>query len=73
VLLLQRYLPDFRAALEQQAINGWLSGNLSLNGEQEARGYLLAAHHVESLSLDQVRGFYGLGERADEDAGKIRP
>ena len=72
-LLLQHYLPDFRAALEQQAVNGWLSGNLSLNAEQEARGYLLAAHLIESLSLDQVRAFYGLGDRADEVAAKARP
>jgi len=59
-LLLERYLPDFRAALERNALNAWLGGNLSLTAEQEARGYILTTHLLENLRVDQVREFYGL-------------
>jgi hypothetical protein len=65
-VVLQRYLPDFRAALERQTLNAWTGGTLSLQAEQEARGYLLSIFLVENLSLDQVRTFYGMDSYADE-------
>ena len=68
VLVLHHYLPDFRAALERQAMNGWMVGTLTLQAEQEARGYLLTAHMVENLSLEAVRTFYGV-----EDEKAKRP
>ena len=60
-LLLRRYLPDWRGALERQTLTGWVYGRLSLNAEQEARGYLLAINLIEGLGLNQVREFYGIG------------
>jgi hypothetical protein len=72
-VVLQRYLPDFRGALERQAMNGWMSGTLSLNAEQEARGYLLTAHLLENLSLDQVREFYGIGTVREQAERGRRP
>lgn len=72
-MVLGRYLPDFRAALERQALNGWVNGTLSLAAEQEARGYLLTVHLVETLSLDQVRVFYGLDTVRDQAERDKRP
>lgn len=69
-LLLDRYLPDMRAALERQVLNAWTSGQLSLNAEQEARGHLLASHMVEGLTLDHVREFYGV---TPEPERSVRP
>ncbi len=71
--MLQRYLPDFRAALERQTLNGWTGGSLTLQAEQEARGYLLTLFLIENLSLDQVRVFYGLDSVADERERNTRP
>ena len=65
-LLLERYLPDFRAALERNALNAWLGGNLSLNAEQEARGYILTTHLLENLHVEQIREFYGLQPWEDQ-------
>lgn len=54
-------------------MNGWMSGTLSLNAEQEARGYLLTAHLLENLSLDQVREFYGIGTVREQTERGRRP
>lgn len=69
-LLLARYLPDWRGALERQALDGWIGGKLTLQAEQEARGYLLGAHMIENLALDQVRTFYGLETLRDQEERK---
>lgn len=71
-LVIRRYLPDFRGALERSALNSWLGGTLSLNAEQEARGHLIAAHLIENLDLATVRVFYGLSAEATPDVKQGR-
>ena len=66
-LLLERFLPDFRRALERDAVGGWLNNRLSLIAEQEVRGRLLAFNEIEQLSLGAMRVFYGLPEKSEED------
>lgn len=57
-LVMERYLPDFRRSMEQQVLHNWLDGHLTLQLEQQARGYILGAYLIEALSLQQVMGFY---------------
>jgi hypothetical protein len=57
---MDRYLPDFRQALERSLLEAFVAGNVSLQSEQATRGRLMAAHIVENLNLDQIRGFYEL-------------
>lgn len=57
---MERYLPDYRQAVEQELIRSFVGGGISLQAEQLTRGRLMAAHLVETLSLDQIRGFYDL-------------
>lgn len=73
-LLLERYMPDFRSALERDTLNAWLAGNLTLQGEQDARGLIHCSQMIENLSLDQVRAFYGLPTfREQVEREKVRP
>lgn len=59
--VLQRFLPHFRGSLQQGVINSWLAGSLSLQVEDEARGYIKSLQMIEDLTLDQMRIFYGVG------------
>lgn len=59
-MVFERFLPDWRRSMEQAAINGWVRGDLSLNGEQEARGHLLAIHFLESLTIESLQQFYSV-------------
>lgn len=59
-MVLERYLPDLRTAMERETLDAWLNGNLSLVQEQQVKGTLLGAYLLETLSLDKVRVFYGL-------------
>lgn len=65
-LVLERYLPDFRAELERATLDGWMSGQLTLAHEQQCRGHLLGARQMENLSLELIRVFYGMEGRADD-------
>src|SRR5271155_2136315 len=50
-LLLQDYLPAWRASRERQVLNAWLSGNTDLITQQVVRGQLLMARDPEELTV----------------------
>lgn len=72
-LLLERYLPDYRQALEQELLRNFVGGGLSLPDEQLTRGRLMAAHILENLTLDQIRGFYDLQPLTRRDVTAPKP
>ena len=59
-LVLERYLPDFRASLERQILEAWLVNNVSLAQQESVKGHLLGAHQRETLTLDHLRSFYDM-------------
>lgn len=59
-LVMERYLPDFRQALERQFLESFVAGGLSEELKETTRGRLMAAHLVETLNLDVIRDFYGM-------------
>jgi hypothetical protein len=59
-LILTQYLPHFAHAIEQQVIAGWKAGVLTLQVEQQARGYVMGAELISNVSLAQIRQFYGV-------------
>ena len=61
-LVLGRFLPDYRTALERILLNLWLAGNLTLSQEQQFRGQLLATEFVGNLDLATLRAFYEIPE-----------
>lgn len=71
-LLLRRFLPDYRRALERHTLDRWTNGHLTLNAEQEARGYLLVMKMIEDLTLDELKRWY-LQDAGDPPATKRRP
>lgn len=75
-LVMERYLPAFRRALERQTLDTWLAGKLSLQVEQDARGLIHCAQMIEGLGLDHVRVFYGLEtlrEKTEREEAAARP
>lgn len=59
-LVLDRYFNDFLATLEHGVISSWLAGNLSLQVEQDARGYIHALRHIQALRLGELRQFWSV-------------
>lgn len=59
-LLLRHFLPDYRKGMIGATVANWVAGRLSLNAEQEARGYILTLDLFETLTVDKIRTFYGL-------------
>jgi hypothetical protein len=65
-LVFDDYLEALAFRIEVQVLNGWLSGNLTLDLEQEARGRLLAYRLlVQNLNLPIIREEYGLPGTAE--------
>ena len=60
-LVLDDYLPHFARAIEAQVLAGWKAGLLSLQVEQQARGYVQGAELMSAVSIAQIRQFYGVG------------
>lgn len=59
-LVFERYLPDFRAGLERQVLDGWLVGQVPVAQLDIFKGHLLGAHQMEALTFDALREFYGV-------------
>jgi len=59
-LVFDHYLVDFRANLERGILNSWLAAKLTLQAEQESKGYILASHMVQGLTLDKILAFYNM-------------
>lgn len=59
-MLLLEFLPAWRRARGQQALNAWIDGGLSLTTEQVVRGQIMGCHFLENLSLSEIQQFYGV-------------
>lgn len=59
-MLLQDFLPAWRAARGQQALNAWIDGGLTLVNEQVVRGQIMGCFFLENLTLNEIKRFYGL-------------
>ena len=59
-MLMNRYLPDLRVALEREALNRWIAGKLQLSAENEIRARMLAIAEIENLGLAGILHFYGV-------------
>lgn len=72
-LLFERYLPDFRAGLERQVLDGWLTGNVPVQQMDIYKGHLLGAHLIETLTFDRLQEFYGIIPEARKDGIGVPP
>ena len=59
-LLLQDYLPAWRAARGKELLNAILGGNADLATQQRVRGEILFSIGLEDLTLDTLRYFWGV-------------
>ena len=59
-LVLDRYFSDFLATLQNGVMESWLAGKLTLQVEQDARGYVHALRHVQALRLNDLRDFWSV-------------
>src|SRR4051812_11996612 len=58
--LLQDFLPAWRRARGQQALNAWIDGTMTLTAEQVVRGQIMGCLFLENLTLDEIQQFYGV-------------
>lgn len=60
-LVFDDYLESLTTLIELQVLNGWLSGNATLQAEQEARGRVIAHRLlIQNLNLSVIREHFGL-------------
>jgi hypothetical protein len=55
-----QYLPAFVNSLLAGVTQAWLNGSLSLQVEQDARGYVHAMQHLHDMTLANLRAFWAL-------------
>jgi hypothetical protein len=63
-MLLQDFLPAWRRARGQQALNAWIDGGLTLTTEQVVRGQIMGCHFLENLTMEEIKQFYGVETEA---------
>lgn len=66
LMLLRDFLPAWRRARGQQALNAWIDGGLTLTQEQVVRGQIMGCFFLENLTLTEIQQFYGI-ENDDDD------
>jgi hypothetical protein len=59
-LMFDRYISDFLRTLTEGVTESWLAGNLSLQVEQDARGYIHAMRHLQGIRLPDLRSFWNV-------------
>jgi hypothetical protein len=63
-LVFDRYFDDFLGTLERGIMDAWLAGTLSLQVEQDARGYVHSLRHLQGITLQMLRSFYNVEHAA---------
>lgn len=66
-LVLDKWIDDFLLTLQDGVLASWLAGNLSLQVEQDSRGYIHALKHLQGMRLPDLQFFWNVPpeERAD--------
>lgn len=59
-LVIDRYITDFLRTLTDGVTESWLAGNLTLQVEQDARGYIHAMRHLQQMRLPDLRHFWNI-------------
>lgn len=65
-MLLQEYLPQWVEARKQQVIDAWLNGNQDLPSQNVVRGQIMAYLAISTMTLADIRHFYGLPPVAEK-------
>jgi hypothetical protein len=64
--VIDQYLSAFLTSLKAGMLESWLAGKLSLQVEQDARGYIHAMTHLQRLSLADLQLFWDVQPVVDE-------
>jgi hypothetical protein len=70
-LVLDQWIDDFLATMETGIMQAWLAGTLSLQVEQDARGYIHSLRHLQRLKLADLCAFWGV-QPEDQDRDRRR-